>query len=142
MIWIILAALGVPLWLCAVAIVTLVLRNRNLRNRGGDIPVRRRLAEKTRWGRGHAVWVHDVFAYRGSPAAWSEGLTWVATTSTRAVADPTEAKKLRKLGDAPSICVMTPVDGGPTIEFATRAEDAAALLGPFRRPPASAPVEV
>ena len=38
-IWIILAALGVPLWLCALAILALMYRNRALRQRPGDVPV-------------------------------------------------------------------------------------------------------
>jgi len=40
MIWAILALLGVPLWLCAAGILVVVLNNRRLRNRHGDIPVR------------------------------------------------------------------------------------------------------
>ena len=40
MIWAILALLGVPLWLCAVGITVIVFRNRGLRKRYGDIPVR------------------------------------------------------------------------------------------------------
>ena len=40
MIWLILAVLGVPLWLCAVAVLAPVLRNRSLRQRPGDLPVR------------------------------------------------------------------------------------------------------
>ena len=130
MIWIILAALGVPLWLCLVAILTLVMRNRTLRTRGENVPVRRRLAGKTRWRRGHGVWIHDVFALRGSPATWSESLDWVATVTTRAIIDASEAKKLRRLGERPTVAVLTMVDGS-TIEYATSAEHALNLLRPF-----------
>jgi len=38
-IWAILALLGVPLWLCAIAILLLVFRNRGLRKRAADIPM-------------------------------------------------------------------------------------------------------
>jgi len=138
MIWIILAALGVPLWLCLVAIVTLVMRNRTLRTRGENVPVRRRLAGKTRWRRGHGVWIHDVFAFRGSPAAWSESLDWVATATTRAVTDASEAKKLRRLGERPTVAVLTMVDGS-TIEYATSTEHALNLLGPFAADAAQSP---
>jgi hypothetical protein len=48
-IWALLALIGVPLSLCAVAIVTLVLRNRTLRRRAANIPVRLRGAESRRW---------------------------------------------------------------------------------------------
>ena len=72
MVWAILALLGVPLWVCAAGITVMVLRNRGLRKRPGDIPARAKWPGKTRWTRGHGIWVSDVFAWRGSPAAWSE----------------------------------------------------------------------
>ena len=74
MIWALLVLLGVPLWLCALGILAMVLRNRSLRKRYGDIPARVRHPGKKRWTRGHAIWVADVFAWRGSPAAWNEEL--------------------------------------------------------------------
>ena len=105
MIWAILALLGVPLWLCALGILTAVVQNRKLRKRYGDIPVRVRRPGKKRWTRGHAIWVSDVFAWRGSPAAWNEELIQVSEASSRA-ADPEEHKKLHRLGDDPA--VVTP----------------------------------
>jgi hypothetical protein len=36
------------------------------------VPVRVREAHAKHWRRGHAIWVHDVLAFRGSPAAWKE----------------------------------------------------------------------
>ena len=76
MIWAVIwrSGLGVPLWLCALGILALVYRNRALRKRFGDIPVRVLRAGKSRWTRGHGVWISDVFAWRGSPAAWKEDL--------------------------------------------------------------------
>ena len=74
MIWAILAMLGIPLWLCATGIMVLMMRNRAIRHRPGNAPVRRRRKGRSRWTRGHGVWVHDVFAFRGSPAAWAESL--------------------------------------------------------------------
>jgi hypothetical protein len=65
-IWVILVALGVPLWLCAVGILTVVVQNRKLRNRYGDIPVRVRGRGQKRWTRGHAIWVSDVFIGGGA----------------------------------------------------------------------------
>jgi hypothetical protein len=81
-IWAILAAIGVPLWLCAAGTTVVIHHNRALRHRGGDVPLRYRRSGKSRWVRGHGVWVHDVFAYRGSPAAWSEALIGVRTVVT------------------------------------------------------------
>lgn len=129
MIWAILAALGVPLWLCAIAILTLVFRNRQLRKRPGNIPVRIRPSEKKRWMPGHCVWVHDVLAFRGSPAAWKEGLYWVTETSSRET-NSEERKKLHRLGDEPIIATVT-LESGQTIEFAARPEHKDTLLGSF-----------
>ena len=138
MIWIVLAAIGVPLWLCAAAVLSILIRNRKLRTRGGDVAVRRRSPGETRWIRGHGVWVHDVFAFRGSPAMWSESLFWVAEASTRGVADPGEAKKLRRLGEHPAIVLLTTEDAA-TVEFAAPADRAVDLLGPFAVEAASRP---
>jgi cell division protein FtsL len=38
--WPILLVLGVPVWLCAVGIVTVVFQNRRLRTRPGNVPIR------------------------------------------------------------------------------------------------------
>jgi hypothetical protein len=126
-IWAVLALLGVPLWLCAIAIIAIVLRNRSLRRRRGDVPVRVRRAGKRRWIRGHGTWVHDVFAFRGSPAAWHEHLLWVQSAVLVPVND-VDQKKLRHLGPGCVIARFHHPDGEP-VEFATRAEHTTALLG-------------
>ena len=92
MIWAILAAAGFPLWLCAAGILMLLFRNRALRKRPGNVPVRVR-RNKKRWSPGHGVWIHDVFAFRGLPATWQEALVWGADVSLR-VANEQERKKL------------------------------------------------
>lgn len=137
MIWAILAAFGVPLWLCAIGISMLLFNNRRLRKRYGDVPVRVRRPGKKRWTRGHGIWVSDVFAWRGSPAAWSEELLWISHATARA-ADPEERKKLHRLGDEPTIATFTAADG-ETVEVAAAPEQASALLGPFARATATDP---
>jgi len=129
MIWAILAALGVPLWLCAAGIFMLLFNNRRLRKRYGDVPVRVRRPEKKRWTRGHAVWVSDVFAWRGSPAAWAEELLVVRAATARD-ADREERKSLRRLSKTPVIVTLTVADGEP-VEVAAAREQGSALLGPF-----------
>jgi hypothetical protein len=129
MVWAVLALLGVPLWLCAIGILALVYRNKSLRQRHGDIPVRVQRAGKTRWTRGHAVWVSDVFAWRGSPAAWSEDLFQVVDARVGAL-EPEELKKLHRLGDNPAVATLTP-DRGEPVRVAVAAEHRAALLGPY-----------
>ena len=130
MIWAILALLGVPLWLCAIGIAALVLRNRALRKRPGNIPVRVLRTGKKRWTRGHAVWVSDVFAWRASPASWKEGLDQVTDASLHETIDPQTMKKLRRLGDSTCVTSLTLV-GGAMIDVAARQEHQSALMGPF-----------
>ena len=132
MIWAVLALLGVPLWLCAIGILALVHRNKSLRQRHGDIPVRVQCPGKTRWTRGHAVWVSDVFAWRGSPAAWSEDLFQVTAARIGAL-EPEELKKLHRLGDNPVVATLTP-DVGEPVPVAAAAQHRAALLGPHGTP--------
>ena len=140
MVWALLAFLGVPLWLCAAGILVLILRSRAIAHRAGDIPVRVLSPGKTRWVRGHAIWVSDVFAFRGSPAAWSEQLAQVDAVAPK---DPDEAerKKLHRLG--PDLAVATlSLAGGGSLEVATDGEHAAALAGPFASPRAAAEAPV
>lgn len=129
MIWVILAAIGVPLWLCAMAITVLVFRNRALRKRPGNLPVRVLAEGKRRWVPGHAVWVHDVFVFRGSPAAWKEELLWVTGVLGR---DPTESERrgLHRIGDDPVVASMK-LASGQTVEVAARGDQRNLLLGPF-----------
>ena len=129
MIWAILALLGVPLWVCAAGITIITFRNRGLRKRHGDIPVRVKRPGKTRWTRGHALWVSDVFAWRGSPAAWSEDIVQVTGVRVRSP-DEKERHKLRRLGDGVQIATLSSMDGEP-LEVATWPEEHTALVGPF-----------
>jgi hypothetical protein len=128
-IWAILALLGVPLWLCAIAILTLILHNRRLRKRPGNVPIRVLRPGKTRWSPGHGLWVSDVFAWRGRPAAWREDLVQVSGASARA-AEVEERKKLHRIGDDPVVATFKLAEGG-TLDVATAAEHRSALLGPF-----------
>ena len=129
MIWVILTLLGVPLWLCALGVLVLVLRNRGLRRRPGNVPVRVLRPGRTRWTRGHGLWVSDVFAWRASPAAWRESLVHVVATTPRG-ARPGERRALRRLGDDPAIAAFLASDGGVLV-VAAAGKHRAALLGPF-----------
>lgn len=126
MIWAILALLGVPLWLCALGILALLYRNKSLRQRHGDIPVRVLRAGKTRRTRGHAVWVSDVFAWRGSPAAWNEDLLHVTGARIGAF-EPEELKRLHRLGDNPIVATLTP-DVGELVAWRWRPNTAQLCL--------------
>ena len=129
MVWAILALLGVPLWLCAAGIGIMVWRNRSLRKRHGDIPARVRWPLKTRWTRGHGLWVSDVFAWRASPAAWNDKLMQVAGVTLRSPTDE-EQHKLRRLGEGVQIATLSGPNGD-LLEVATGPEKSTALAGPF-----------
>lgn len=129
MVWAILVLLGVPLWLCAAGITITLVRNRSLRKRHGDIPVRVKRSGKTRWTRAHAVWISDVFAWRGSPAAWSEDIVQVTGVTIRKPADD-ERHRLRRLGDGARIATLSNTDGEP-LEVAIGPGQQNALAGPF-----------
>jgi hypothetical protein len=128
-IWAILVWVGVPLWLCAVGIGVLVFRSRRLRSRPGDIPVRVLPAGRTRWIRGHAIWVSDVFAWRGSPASWTEALMQVTALRDRP-ASPAEMAKLHRMGGDLGVVELSGPDG-ETVTVVAAGTDRAALLGPF-----------
>ena len=131
MIWAILALLGVPLWFCALGISVLVFRNRKLRKRPGSVPARLRVDGKARWHPGHGIWVHDVFAFRGSPAAWKEGLVQVGSVSAHP-ASGDEKKGLHRLGENVIVATFELVPKG-SLELAASAEHASLLLGPFAK---------
>jgi hypothetical protein len=133
MIWALLAFVGVPLWLCAMGILALVYRNRALRRRHGDIPVRVLRPGKTRWTRGHAVWVSDVFAWRGSPAAWNEYLELIVGVNVRE-ASPQDLKGLRRMSDGVVVASLT-TDDDTVVQVATSSEHKSALIGRFTPTP-------
>ena len=107
MVWIILAASGGP------PVVVRVGHHRDgapqpelAHRRHGDIAVRVRRPGKKRWTRGHAIWVSDVFAWRGSPAAWNEQIVQVTDVTVRR-ADEAEQHTLRRLGDDLQIATLS-----------------------------------
>lgn len=129
MIWAILAALGIPLWFLGLAFLAMMFENRKLRHRYGNVPVRVRRTGKKRWTRGNAIWVSDVFVWRGSPGVWKEDLMHVSGLTFRSP-DADERKQLRRLDAEPAIATLTAPDG-EVVEVATAAEYRAALAGPF-----------
>lgn len=133
MLWVLLVFLGVPLWLCAVGITVLVLRNRSMREREEDIPLLLRHTGSSRWRRGHGIWIHDVLAFRASPAGWAVELLWVQHVASR---KPTgnELHELRRLGDSPTIVTLT-TDDDANVEIAIAGADADSALGPFAATP-------
>lgn len=129
MVWAILALIGIPLWLCAVGIFILLHNNRSLRTRPGNIPVRVLPPGAKRWKRGHGLWVSDVFAWRSSPAGWSEDLC-EATKVEIADARAEEKARLHGLGENPVVARLELRDRDDLV-VASRSADREALIGPF-----------
>lgn len=128
MIWVILAVIGIPLWIIALGLGVLLYRNRVLRLREGNIPCRLQDAAGGRWSRGHGIWVHDVFAFRASPASWKDRMAWVEQVTLRPP-NAEEARKLRRLAD-PVIAEML-VDDGSDFRVATDDSRRSDLTGPI-----------
>jgi hypothetical protein len=78
---------------------------------------------------GVPLWISDVFAWRGSPAAWNESLSHVVA-ATVGSAEPGERRTLRHIGDRPAVVVLT-ADDGHVLRVAAASEHRAALMGPF-----------
>lgn len=129
MVWAILFLLGIPLWFILVGIAVTVTRNRRLRAREGNFPARVKRPGKDRWTRGNAIWISDVFVFRGSPAAWSEDLVHVTDVSLRHPSAE-EQHKLRHLSQRPQIAMLSTADG-TSYEVAAAPEQHTALRGPI-----------
>ena len=72
---------------------------------------------KTRWTVATRLWVSDVFAWRGSLAAWREDIVKVTGVRVRSP-DEKEQHKLRRLGDGVQIATLSSMDAEP-LEVAT-----------------------
>ena len=123
------AALITALIVGVFVFVIAVRRNQALQCRPGDVPVRARFEAGGSWIRGHGVWVNDIFAFRRSPAGWTEALLWVANASARRASED-ERVRLGRFGDDAFVAIFVLASGG-SMAFAARAEDRAQLLGPY-----------
>ncbi len=124
---------------CTARRTALVVRRRAIRSRDAQSrnppPRRRREGATSPTGqvsverRGHGVWVHEVFAFRGSPAAWTESLVPVRDVLT-VLPTPADRRKLRGLGSSPLIARLI-TDDGDYVDVAATLEYALDLVGPF-----------
>jgi hypothetical protein len=127
--WILLLETCVLAGLCAGSILLVVRRNRRIRQRPGNVPVRLWRQEGDRWLPAHGVWANDVFAVRAAPAGWGEALFWIVDAKPHRVTDE-ERKKLQRIGNRPVAFEFELACGG-SVRIATRREHEDALLGPF-----------
>jgi hypothetical protein len=139
-IWIILAALGIPIWLVLGGLVATLLSRRSFKRRPGVFPVKLRVVTgeaaklKASWPRrpGYARWVHDVLLVQhGGALRQTEALAVARMMGPISPADPDD---IRALGDAPLVMSLE-LDGGATIELAAPADARATMVGPFDETP-------
>jgi hypothetical protein len=127
--WILLFETCLLAGFCAGGIALVVVRNRRMRERPGNVPVRLWRQGDDRWLPAHGVWANDVFAVRPAPAAWGEALFWIVDAKRHRVTDE-ERTKLHRIGERPVAFEFGLACGG-SVRMAARREHEEALLGPF-----------
>lgn len=136
MIWIILAALGIPIWFVLGALGASLLSRRSFKRRDGVFPVKLRFVSgevatlKNSWPRrpGYARWVHDVLLVQHGLALLRTEAYPVA--GLRASRTSEDAGEMRGLGDAPLVITLD-LDSRSVIELAAPATVRNLAFGPF-----------
>jgi len=137
-IWIILAALGVPIWLIVGALGGALWSRKRFKGAPGVFPCKVRLVSGTeapsKWPRAtaYARWVHDVLLVHAG----------IALVRSRAlpVADgdgPVAPAPDVKLKGGDPVSIRLRLDDGSVVEVAAPAASADLLPGPFRQPHAA-----
>jgi hypothetical protein len=136
MVAILLALLGVPLWLVVGMVLAALYSRRRFKQAPGVFRCKLRLVAgtvgslKTTWGRvpAYGRWVHDVLLInQGLALVRVMPIPVAGVVAGPEKADPTEIKRL---GPAPRVLRLR-VDGGSTIELAAGEPDELMMLGPF-----------
>jgi hypothetical protein len=136
MIWILLAALGVPLWLVIGALIAALLARRAFKHAPDVFAAKLRAVSgdaaglKGSWSRlpVYARWVHDVLlVHQGLALVRSRALPVATMTSLMTIDGPDAPKRL-----GPHLTVLTLVlDNGATVELAAPADARVLMVGPF-----------
>ena len=136
MVWILLAALGVPVWIVVGVLAAGLWSRRAFKRSAGAFPAKLRAVAgevpggKTSWPRSaaHARWVHDVLlVHRGFALVRSEALPVESAAGSLVKGDPGE---ITGLGRSPVVLALT-LDGGATLELAGPSQDSDAVVGPY-----------
>ena len=131
MIWILLAALGIPILLVVGGLLAALWNRRRVRRTPNAFPCRLRTSSADQgsggWNRGTAcgVWVHDVLMVsHGLGLARSRALP---VHDVQGSATPVEVK----LRGGPPVSIRLSLDDGSAVEVAAPASFAPLLSGPF-----------
>ena len=136
MIWVLLAAVGVPLWIVVGFLTGALWSRRRFKRAPGAFAAKLCLTSgavsglKQSWPRRPLVarWVHDVLViHRGLALVRTDLLGVSRAIGTIEAAD---AKRLRRLGADP--CTLTLVlDSGASVQLGASADDRDTMVGPF-----------
>lgn len=136
MIWVILAALGIPLWMVAGALVTTLWSRRRFMRAPGAFAAKLRVVSgdvaglKSSFPRSRlaARWVDDVLmVHRGVALARSDAFAVARATGSRTASGDGEVKGL---GPDPLVLTLM-LESGASVELATHADAADTMVGPF-----------
>jgi hypothetical protein len=136
MVAILLALLGVPLWLVVGMVLGALYSRRRFKQAPGVFRCKLRLAAGTvgslraTWGRvpAYGRWVHDVLLVnQGLALVRVVPIPVVGVVARPEKADPAE---IRRLGPVPKVLRLR-VDGGSTVDLAAGEADELRMLGPF-----------
>jgi hypothetical protein len=135
-IWLALAALGIPLWMVAGALFATLWSRREFKRAPGVFSAKLRLVSgevaglTAAWPRRplFARWVHDVLViHRGLALVRSNALGVGRATGSLVAGDPDE---VRGLGEEPVLLTLI-LDGGASVQLAAPSDDRDAMVGPF-----------
>jgi hypothetical protein len=136
MIWVLLAALGVPLWLVIGALAASLWSRRTFKRAPGTFPAKVRVSAgapagvDARWPRRpfYVRWVHDVvLVHHGLALVRTDALPVANVTGPLIEGEPAE---ITRLGPSPIVLTLH-LDDGTTTELAGRTEDRDLLVGPY-----------
>jgi hypothetical protein len=139
MVWILLAALGVPVWLVVGALAASLWSRRAFKRTPGVFPAKLRVSPgkaagvHTSWPRLplYARWVHDVLLVHHGLALVRVSVLPVASVNGPLVLG--EPEEITRLGPSPVVLALT-LDGGANAELAGQTEHRNDLVGPYTGP--------
>src|SRR3954468_19224129 len=136
MIWILLAILGVPVWLVVGALLAAFFSRRSFKHAPDVFPAKLRIIAgdapgvKTSWPRlpVYARWVHDVLlVQKGVPLMRTHSLPVARAIGVKRISQPGE---LKGLGPEPAILTLI-LDNDANVEIAAPSGAVEDMVGPF-----------